>query len=304
METTNTSLRQSENVLQIEGILSEKNLTKMASPNDQRITIIRGSMVFKISDTNFITVDIYEPSHYADQQSGVLNPNKAFEGINTIISTYKSISEVGEESATKVRFRRGSIQPRTYIQEASKERRTAISYRNRYFSQVTGAFEPQATFAIEGYIWKMREEFVGSDATGRLIVELLVSDYKGGVEPLTIYVPAELASAFSSEYSVQQTLMIYGEIVSKAAVSQNKVDVAFGVSKNKTGPDRRAELVLTGASAAYDDERAFDPATVQAALVERESRLERELASAGTHNNVSSAASSTDSMRRAPYTRW
>lgn len=301
---TNTSLRQSENILQIEGILSEKNLTKAVDPKDQRITIIRGNMVIKVSETNFITVDIYEPSHYVRQETGELNPNSAFEGINTIMSTYKSISEVGEEAATKVRFRKGSIQPRTYIQPTTREARTAISYRNKYFTHVTGAFEPQATFAIEGYIWKMREEMVGNDMTGRVIVELLVSDYKGGVEPLTLYVPEEIAQAFQSEYNLQETLMVYGEIVSRAAVSQTKVDVAFGVSKNKTGPDRRAELVLTGASAAYDDERAFNPSTVQAALVERESRLERELATAKTQNSVSSAASATDSMRRAPFTRW
>lgn len=300
METLNTSLRQSENVLQIEGILSEKTLTKSPSPNDQRIMVIKGNMVFKISETNFITVQIYEQSHYADKNTGSLNPNSAFEGINTVMETYKSISEVGEEAATKVRFRKGNIQPRTYIDETSRERRSVVGYRNRYFSQVTGVFEPQATFAIEGFINKMVEEMSGNDLTGRLILEILVSDYKGGVEPLTIYVPEGLAADFSSMYNLHETLMIYGEITSKAAVKADKIDVAFGVSKNKTGPDRRSELVLTGASAAYEDDRAFDPMTVKAALVERESRLEKELATVRNASSPSATASHTDAVRRAP----
>ena len=303
MENTNTSLRQSDNVLQVEGILSEKNLVKELSKKDPRITAIKGTMTFKIDDTNFITVRVYEQNYHADKTTGELKANTAYEGLSTVMDTYKSISDVGEEAATKVRFRRGSISPRTYIDPQSKDRKTTIDYKNRYFSQATGTFEPQATFSVEGFINKVREEMVGNDITGRLIVELLVSDYAGGVEPLTIYVEKDLADAFASTYAVGETLTVYGEIVSKAVVANNKIGVAFGVSKNKTGPSRRTELVLTGASAAYDDDKAFDPATVKAALVERETRLEKEAETAQQavqSGRVRAESTPTSPVRRAP----
>ena len=303
MENYSTSLRQSESVLQVEGILSEKELVKEISKKDPRITIIRGTMAFKIDETNFITVRAYEQNFHADKTTGELKPNTAFEGLATVMDTYKSITDVGEDGATKVRFRRGSIMPRTYIDKTSRERRTAIDYRNRYFSQVTGTFEPQATFAVEGYINKIREEMNNDEMTGRLIVELLMSDYAGGIEPLTIYVDKDLADAFNSTYSIGETLMVYGEIASRVVVTGNKIGVAFGVSKNKTGPSQRTELVLTGCSAAYDEDKAFAPATVKAALVERETRLEREAASI-QENMVSgrmpAAATPTSPVRRAP----
>ena len=173
MENTNTSLRQSDNVLQVEGILSEKNLVKELSKKDPRITAIKGTMTFKIDDTNFITVRVYEQNYHADKTTGDLKANTAYEGLSTVMDTYKSISDVGEEAATKVRFRRGSISPRTYIDPQTKDRKTTIDYKNRYFSQAIGTFEPQATFSVEGFINKVREEMVGNDMTGRLIVELL-----------------------------------------------------------------------------------------------------------------------------------
>ena len=298
MENTNTSLRQSDNVLQVEGILSEKNLVKELSKKDPRITAIKGTMTFKIDDTNFITVRVYEQNYHADKTTGDLKANTAYEGLSTVMDTYKSISDVGEEAATKVRFRRGSISPRTYIDPQTKDRKTTIDYKNRYFSQAIGTFEPQATFSVEGFINKVREEMVGND-----IVELLVSDYAGGVEPLTIYVEKDLADAFASTYAVGETLTVYGEIVSKAVVANNKIGVAFGVSKNKTGPSRRTELVLTGASAAYDDDKAFDPATVKAALVERETRLEKEAETAQQavqSGRVRAESTPTSPVRRAP----
>lgn len=302
MENLNTSLRQSDNILQIEGVLSEKNLTIEPSKLDQRISVIRGSLVLKTDDTNFVTVQVYEPSHYADKNSGLLNINNAYEGLHTVMNTYKSISEVGEDQATKVRFRRGTLQPRTYIDPATKERRVTVAYRNRYFSQAIGTYEPQATFSVEGYINKMREEFVGGEATGRIVIELLVSDYKGGVEPLEVYVPTILAQEFESTYNVQDTLTVYGEIKSNVVVTENKIGVAFGVSKNKTGPSRKVELVLTGASSAYEDERAFNPMTVKAALVERESRLEREAATITNQPEVKTPGASYmgAGVRKAP----
>jgi len=59
---------------------------------------IEGSVTVKTSDTNFIRYNVK-----VNEMTKNNTPNSTYAGINTVMTEYKSIAQVGEEEADKVR---------------------------------------------------------------------------------------------------------------------------------------------------------------------------------------------------------
>ncbi len=268
METTN--LRQADAYVAVEGILSEKKLemTKGADGSN----VIRGSLVIKTGDTNFTTLNVF-----VSELTSKKEPNKAYEGMKTVLDEYKSIAEVGEAEATKLACRRGNLQPNTYIHRETYDEVVNVRYSASFVSRVTNEAEyhPRAEFEVEGYVSSITREIVREEETGRLKVKLIVPTYRG-TEPLELIVPEDLADDVDNTYEVGQTGKFYGELKNNIIVEDNVIKMAIGRDKVEHKTTYINEIVVTGATAPYEEEREYSSDVISQAMTERSLRLDKE----------------------------
>ena len=272
MTETRTDLRQADAFVSVEGILSEKKLEMTANADGSKV--IRGSLVVKTNDTNFVTLNVY-----VSEKTSKGEPNRAYEGMMTVLNEYKSIAEVGEEEATKLSCNRVNLHPNTYIDRTTFEEMTNVRYSASFVSRVNEAkygYNPHATFEVEAFIASIIEEVdKEGEPTGRLKMMTYVPTYKG-VEPMTIVVPKELADDVNNVFETNQTARFYGELKNNVIIHENVIKLAIGGSKIDSKKEITNEIVLTGATEPYEEEKAYSYETIQKGLVERELRLKKD----------------------------
>lgn len=301
---TKTNLRQADAVVEIEGILSEKNLEIVQVDGKN---VIRGELSIQTDEHNFVPVNVY-----ISQMTKNNTENKAYKGMVTVMENYKSVAEVGREEADRVRITsKQGISPNTYFDESGNQH-DSVRYQTNFINRLKDGEEPnpKATFEVEVYIQSITPEIVtnedGSEETGRLKVFGYMPTYNS-IEPLTLIVPVsyvdeegdeiEVASAFETTFEPGQTARFFGDLVNERITVTETIPVAFGKPRTKTKTSYTNELVINGASDPYDEEKAYDADTIQKALVDRDAILEEKKnkamsgGKATTGNKPSGAAS-------------
>lgn len=263
-----TNLRQADAKVSVCGVVSDKKL-EMKTENGVRT--IEGTITIKTSDTNFVQMRV----RCADKKKDGTE-NKTFAGIMTVMNEYKAIADVGEDEADRVR---SSGQINLFRSQNGNE---IVGYKSNFFNRIKAnqEAEPKAEFEVEMYIEKLVPE-VNKDGeeTGRYKICGWIPTYDG-IEPLTLFVPQELADVVSDIYQPKQTARFYGNIIQNITYKTTNQVMAFGV-KTKTESEFINELVVTGGSPAYDAETEdevikggnqipYNPNTVQAAIDERD----------------------------------
>lgn len=262
-----TNLRQAEASVDVVGIVSEK---KLELKNEEGMNKITGSLTVKTSDVNFVTFNVN-----VNEKTKAGADNKAYAGIVTVMNEYKSIAEVGEEAADRVRVS-GNINP--YRNKNSGEE--VISYKANFFNRIsTDKCEPKSEFAIEMYISSMVPEIVDDEETGRLIVNGWVPTYNG-IEPVKLVAEADIAPDVESAYAVGQTVEFLGDIVNNKVVTVTEIPVAIGKPRKKISTTYKNDLVITGATPAYEEgvtkTAPYDANVIKAAIQERENKIREE----------------------------
>ena len=289
-----TNLRQADAKVTVIGIVSDKKL-EMKTENGVRT--IEGTVTIKTDDTNFVQMRV----RCADKKKDGSN-NKTFTGVMTVMNEYKSIADNGADEADRVRTS-GQIN----LFRSNQNGNEIVSYTSNFFSRVknTQNVEPKAEFEVEMYIEKLVPE-VNKDGeeTGRYKICGWIPTYNG-IEPLTLFVPEELADVVSDIYQPKQTARFYGNIIQNITYKTTNQVMAFGV-KTKTESEFINELVVTGGSPAYDAETEdevvkggnqipYNPDTVQAAIDERQRLIDegqnKPKTNTATTNNKPSGAS-------------
>lgn len=292
MTEQKTSLREANARAVVEGILSEKKLEAKVVEGKK---VIRGSLVIQTDDTNFITFDVFVN---ALTKNGT--PNKNYKSMETIMEEYHSIAEVGKDNATRVKVTNGSIRPRTYFDDNGQH--DILSYSSNFFNRVQNELAPSADFEVELFISAItREVDSNGDETGRVIVKGWMPTYSG-IEPLTLVAPVEddIANSIEASFEPGQTVEFYGEIVNRCIVKDETVPVKIGKPKVRTKRTYKNELLITGASEAYEEgltsKLPYDAETIKQAIREREIRLDemknRGKASASAPTSASTASAS------------
>lgn len=289
-----TNLRQADAKVTVIGVVSDKKL-EMKTENGVRT--IEGTVTIKTDDTNFVQMRV----RCADKKKDGAN-NKTFAGVMTVMNEYKSIADDGADEADRVRAS-GQIN----LFRSNQNGNEIVSYTSNFFSRVknTQNVEPKAEFEVEMYIEKLVPE-VNKDGeeTGRYKICGWIPTYNG-IEPLTLFVPQELADVVSDIYQPRQTARFYGNIIQNITYKTTNQVMAFGV-KTKTESEFINELVVTGGSPAYDAETEdevvkggnqipYNPDTVQAAINERQRLIDegqnKSKTNTTTTNNKPSGAS-------------
>lgn len=256
METTQTNLRQSKTKVELEGILSSKKLEE--SKNDKGINVIKGNLVLKIDDINSISVGVY-----IAEKTSKGEINKAYDGIKTVMNEYKPIADVGEEAADRVHT---NADFNTYKNQNNMD---VVSYRSNFFTRINRALDPKRKFTAEVFIKSKTPEMVNGEPSGRIKLVGIAPGYNGTINILTMFCPVsnEFDENFAEHaddlFEVGSTYKIDGEVVN--ARVEKKVTAALG--KVEGDVEYRNELIVTGSTSAYEDEKlAYDAATIELAL--------------------------------------
>ena len=255
-----TNLRQAETKIKVVGILADKNLEQITDKNGN--AGVRGNISIKVDDLNTIRFKVY-----VGQKTSKGVENKAWAGIQTVLNEYKGISEVGIDNADKVVVSSGTFD--TYKNQNGAD---ITTYSSNYFSRVNGNFVPERTFQTECFIkaksWEVDSE---GNETGRLKIKAIVPTFNG-INILDLIAPKEtdenpnFANVADDLFEIGSTYKIDGSIVNSRV--EKTIKAALGTLKGET--EYKNELIITGSSEAYNDEKAYDAEAIKLAIQEYE----------------------------------
>lgn len=264
-----TNLRQADAKVTVAGIVSDK---KLEMTTKDGVRTIEGTLTIKTADTNFVQMRV----RCADKKKDGTE-NKTFAGVMTVMNEYRSIADVGEDEADRVRAS-GQIN----LFRSNNNGNEIVSYTSNFFNRIKAnqTFEPKAEFEIEMYIKSLVPEMnKEGEETGRYKIVGWVPTFNG-IEPLDLIVPEELADQVSNIYEPKQTARFYGNIIQNVTYETIDRPMAFGVKKESKA-NFINELVVTGGSPVYDatdkdevveggNQIPYDPTVIQAAIDERD----------------------------------
>lgn len=286
-----TNLRQANAKVFIEGLVSEKDLAVKTEDGKTKIT---GSLTVKTSDVNFVKFNIN-----ANEKTNAGTDNKCYAGLLTVMNEYKTIAEVGEADADKVKVS-GDLNLYTSTQSGAN----IVGFKSNFFNRVkpNEEFEQKAEFSVEVFISSIIPEVnTDGDETGRILVKGWVPTYNG-IEPITLYAADDVASAVESMFEPGQTVEFNGDIINNKIETVTEIPMAIGKPKKKVKVEYKNELLITGASTAYEEgetpEKPYEADVIKAAIQERTNKLEEAKAKAQSGKAVSNARPSGASKGR------
>lgn len=276
-----TNLRQANAKVYVVGVVSEKDLKVVTEEGKTKIS---GHITVKTSDVNFVKFNVN-----VNEKTNAGADNKCYAGIQTVMNEYKSIAEVGEEEATKVKVT-GDISPFT-----GKNGEKIVSYKSNFFNRLKAdeEYEPKAEFGIELFISSITPELTeDGEETGRTVVGGWMPTYNG-IEPIELVADKEVGQAIESGFEPGQTVEFYGEVINNRIETVTEIPVKIGKPRKKVKVEVKNDLVITGASEAYEEgvtpEIPYEEETIKAAIQERENKLAEAKAKAQSGSSNSGA---------------
>ena len=275
-------LRQAENKVRIEGILSEINL-KYGSfvKNGATVDNIGGNIKVLVHQTiNGEDVSLEIPVYmFATKFTNAGKPNPAYESIEKVMTEYVSIaSGAGEAGADKIRITNGNIRMNEYYNQQGQ----LVSFPRvnaSFVTKATGEFRPEASWSLEFAVSSM--DFV-TDADGvevepkKLRIKVIVPQYGGKVDTMEFYATnPRVIDAITSYWENQKTYSAKGRLNFTSTTREIIEECDFGELDVHIQTVSVSELIVTkGTQSAMEDDMEFKPADLAAALKEHKAYLE------------------------------
>ena len=275
-------LRQAENKVRIEGILSEINL-KYGSfvKNGATVDNIGGNIKLLVHQTiNGEEVSLEIPVYmFATKFTNAGKPNPAYESIEKVMTEYVSIaSGVGEAGADKIRITNGNIRMNEYYNQQGQ----LVSFPRvnaSFVTKATGEFRPEASWSLEFAVSSM--DFV-TDADGvdvepkKLRIKVIVPQYGGKIDTMEFYATnPRVIDAITSYWENQKTYSAKGRLNFTSTTREVIEECDFGEPDVRIQTVSVSELIVTkGTQSAMEDDMEFKPADLAAALKEHKAYLE------------------------------
>ena len=274
--------RQAENKVRIEGILSEINL-KYGSyvKNGMTIDNIGGNikvLVHQNINGEDITLDI--PVYmFASKLTNAGKPNPAYESIEKVLKEFVSIaSGAGEAGADRIRITGASIRMNEYWNAQGQ----FISFPRinaSFVAKAVGEFRPEASWSLEFAVSSL--DFV-TDADGveveprKLRIKVLVPQYGGKLDTMELYATnPRVIDAITTYWENGKTYTAKGRLNFTSMTQEVREECDFGEPDVKYRTISLNELIVTkGTQSPLEDEMAFAPAELAAALKEHKAYIE------------------------------
>lgn len=276
-------MREAENKVRIEGILSEVDLEYGSFQKEGKTTeSIKGTIKVQVDqEINGVKTVNEIPIHmFATKYKNDGGPNPAYESIEKIKNEYVSIVAAGGEAgADRVRITSGKLSMNEYF----NQNKQLVS-----FPRITSSFvsrikkdecKPEATFIVEMVIASLGYE-IDSDGNEvepkRFKIKGIIPKYGDKVDVFDFTCISEnVINAVSNYWGENDTIKASGRLnfTSKTETVVEEVDFGEPIERQRT--ISVSELIITGGSSTpYEGEFAYDSSEIQKALVDRKNRLE------------------------------
>lgn len=275
-------LRQAKNVVRIEGILSEINL-KYGSFVKNGVTVdnIGGNIKVLVNQVvNNEEVSLEIPVYmFATKLKNDGKPNPAYESIEKVMTEFTSIaSGAGEAGADKIRITSGNIRMNEYY-NPQKQLVSFPRINASFISKATGEFRPEASWNLEFAVSSM--DFV-TDNDGvevepkKLRIKAIVPQYGGKVDTMEFYATnPRVIDAITSYWENGKTYSAKGRLNFTSTTKEIIEEMDFGEPEVRHQTVSISELIVTsGTQSPMEDDMAFAPADLSAALKEHKAYLE------------------------------
>lgn len=297
-------LRQAENKVRIEGILSEINLQYGSFVKDGRtVDNIGGNIKVLVNQTiNGEDIALEIPVYmFATKLTNAGKPNPAYESIEKVMTEFTSIaSGAGEAGADKIRITNANIRMNEYYNPQGQ----FVSFPRinaSFVAKATGEFRPEASWSLEFAISSM--DFV-TDADGvevepkKLRIKVIVPQYGGKVDTMELYATnPRVIDAITSYWENQKTYSAKGRLNFTSTTREIIEEMDFGDPEVRHQTVSVSELIVTkGTQSPMEDDMAFAPADLAAALKEHKAYLEtlKDKTSSKTHPTPAPTSSKQD----------
>lgn len=271
-------MRQAENIVRIEGILSEVNIEKGSfQKNGNTLESIGGSIKIKVAEPGREVLEV-PVTMFATKLTNAGKPNPAYESIEKVLKEYTSIAAAGgEEGADRVRITKASIQMNEYY----NDKETLVS-----FPRINTSFiarikkeecKPHATFSTEFVVAELGDELDNEGTpTGRYKIRGVLPQYGDKVDVVTFYGESEgVIQAISTYWESGATVKAKGRLNFSSTTEEVIEEVDFGEPTKSVRTINVSELIITGGSQnPLEGEFAYGSDEIKKALAERMARLE------------------------------
>ena len=275
-------LRQAENKVRIEGILSEIDL-KYGSYVKNGVTVdtIGGSIkVLVHQQVNGEDVALIIPVYmFSPKLTNAGKPNPAFESIEKVMKEYVSIaSGAGEAGADKIRITSGLVRMNEYYNPQGQ----LVSFpriNTSFIQKVVGDFHPEASWSLEFAVSSF--DFV-TDNEGieiepkKLRIKVIVPQYGGKIDTMELYATnPRVIDAITTYWENGKTYSAKGRLNFTSTTKEIVQEYDFGEADTRYQTISLSELIVTkGTQAPLEDDMSFAPAELAAALKEHKAYLE------------------------------
>ena len=274
-------LRQAENKVKIEGLLSEINLKYGSYVKDgTTVDTIGGDIKVLVhqeinGEKNDLIIPVYMFSPKLTK-AGKLNPS--YQSIETVMKEFVSIAAAGETAADKIRITGGSIRMNEYPNQSGQ----IVSFPRvhaTFVSKATGEFRPEASWSLEFAISSF--DYV-TDADGvevepkKLRIKILVPQYGGKIDTMELFATnPRVIDAITSYWENGKTYSAKGRLNFTTTTEEVIKEYDFGEKDVSVRTISLSELIVTkGTQAPLEDDMAFAPADLAVALKEHKAYLE------------------------------
>lgn len=288
-------IRESQNYVVIEGILSEINLSlREFTKNGVKHDAIGGDIKVKVvQDVEGQDVELEVPVNmFSGKLTNKGGENPSYVSIKRVMDEFRSIAAVGEEDADRIRITGAKIVMNEYYTPDGR----LMSYPRVQASFVT-RIKPEdckmrATWEMELYVQQM------GFRTDREGIETSTFELKGinvGYGENADVIPVitnqgNIAAGLNATYSTGDTVPLSGKLNFTSITETILEEVEIGDPIEKVRTVNISDLVITGAKGAKE-EGAYTTEEIKTVLAKREEKLA---------NLQSRAAFASNMERRAP----
>lgn len=274
-------LRQAKNSVRIEGILSEINL-KYGSyvKNGATIDTIGGDIKVLVhqeinGEPNDLIIPVYM---FSPKLTNAGKPNPAYESIEKVLKEFVSIAAATEAGADRIRITNGNIRMNEYYNQQGQ----LVSFPRvnaSFVQKATGEFRPEASWALEFAVSSL--DYV-TDEDGievspkKLRIKAIVPQYGGKVDTMELFATnPRVIDAITSYWENGKTYTAKGRLNFTSTTQEVIEECDFGEPDVRVKTVSVSELIVTkGTQAPLEDDMAFEPADLAAALKEHKAYLE------------------------------
>lgn len=274
-------MRQAENRVRIEGIVSEIDINETSfTKNGQLREAIGGKITVRVKqDFNGEERLLEIPIHcFATKMTNRGTPNPAYDSITKVAKEFTSIAACGsEDEADCIRVTSGDLRMNEYYSQNG----TLVSFpriNSSFFQKVRkDELKPEATFNAQFVVTNKAEEVnPAGDVTGRYVITGALPQYGDVVDVVKFYCESDgVINAVSTYWEIGDTVQAHGKLnfSSKTETITEASDFGDAISRQRT--ISVSEPIITGGTQEpLGDELAYTNDEIREGLARRKAKLE------------------------------